>query len=222
MANRYRPLESSTVARTADVGATADLGLENVTAVKVEAACASSSAAVRLGHDLIHAQAQDAVLVVGVERMTGASREAVRRPSPPRISYTAGLSARAGGGASSAATLGHAPLEALNATTGVDQLLLARIERVAGRAHFDLQVMAQRRTGLEAVAASAVDVDLFVFGVAGFFHDELPFWAGMGNWARESSGETLLAQGQKGVRRGILAIDRTFQCPCTLEVPELN
>jgi acetyl-CoA C-acetyltransferase len=55
----------------------ADLGLENVTAVKVEAACASSSAAVRLGHDLIHAQAHDAVLVVGVERMTGASREAL-------------------------------------------------------------------------------------------------------------------------------------------------
>jgi acetyl-CoA C-acetyltransferase len=55
----------------------ADLGLENVTAVKVEAACASSSAAVRLGHDLIHAQAQDAVLVVGVERMTGMSREAL-------------------------------------------------------------------------------------------------------------------------------------------------
>jgi acetyl-CoA C-acetyltransferase len=55
----------------------ADLGLENVVALKVEAACASSSAAVRIGYDLIHAQAQDAVLVVGVERMTGAPREAL-------------------------------------------------------------------------------------------------------------------------------------------------
>jgi acetyl-CoA C-acetyltransferase len=55
----------------------ADLGLENVTAVKIEAACASSSAAVRIGHDLIRAQAEDAVLVVGVERMTGVPREAV-------------------------------------------------------------------------------------------------------------------------------------------------
>jgi acetyl-CoA C-acetyltransferase len=55
----------------------ADLGLSNVAAVKVEAACASSSAAVRIGHDLIRAQAEDAVLVVGVERMTGASREAL-------------------------------------------------------------------------------------------------------------------------------------------------
>ena len=55
----------------------ADLGLENVIALKVEAACASSSAAVRIACDLIRAQAQDAVLVVGVERMTGASREAL-------------------------------------------------------------------------------------------------------------------------------------------------
>ena len=44
----------------------ADLGLENVVALKIEAACASSSAAVRIGYDLVRAQAQDAVLVVGV------------------------------------------------------------------------------------------------------------------------------------------------------------
>jgi acetyl-CoA C-acetyltransferase len=55
----------------------ADLGLENVVAIKIEAACASSSAAVRIGYDLIRAQATDAVLVVGVERMTGAPREAL-------------------------------------------------------------------------------------------------------------------------------------------------
>jgi acetyl-CoA C-acetyltransferase len=55
----------------------ADLGLENVVAMKVEAACASSSAGVRIGYDLIGAQAADAVLVVGVERMTGATREAL-------------------------------------------------------------------------------------------------------------------------------------------------
>jgi acetyl-CoA C-acetyltransferase len=55
----------------------ANLGLSNVAAVKVEAACASSSAAVRIGHDLIRAQAEEAVLVVGVERMTGVPREAL-------------------------------------------------------------------------------------------------------------------------------------------------
>lgn len=55
----------------------ADLGLANVAAIRIEAACASSSAAVRLGHDLIRAGAEEAVLVVGVERLTGAPREAL-------------------------------------------------------------------------------------------------------------------------------------------------
>lgn len=55
----------------------ADLGLTNVSAVKVEAACASSSAAVNIGYNLIRSGAQDAVLVVGVERLTGAPREAL-------------------------------------------------------------------------------------------------------------------------------------------------
>jgi len=53
----------------------ADLGLSNVAAVKIEAACASSSAAARIGHDLIRAGAEDAVLVIGVERLTGAPRD---------------------------------------------------------------------------------------------------------------------------------------------------
>ena len=55
----------------------ADLGLSNVAAIKIEAACASSSAAARIGHDLIRAGAEDAVLVVGVERLTGAPRDAL-------------------------------------------------------------------------------------------------------------------------------------------------
>jgi acetyl-CoA C-acetyltransferase len=55
----------------------ADLGLANVAAVKVEAACASSSAALRIAHELIRADAEEAVLVVGVERLTGAPREAL-------------------------------------------------------------------------------------------------------------------------------------------------
>jgi acetyl-CoA C-acetyltransferase len=55
----------------------ADLGLSNVAAIKIEAACASSSAALKLGHDLVRAGAQDAVLVIGVERLTGSSRDAL-------------------------------------------------------------------------------------------------------------------------------------------------
>lgn len=55
----------------------ADLGLSNVAAVKVEAACASSSAAVHIGYNFIRSGALDAVLVVGVERLTGGPREAL-------------------------------------------------------------------------------------------------------------------------------------------------
>jgi acetyl-CoA C-acetyltransferase len=53
----------------------ANLGLGFVEAVKVEAACASSAAGVRLGTHLVGAGVHDAVLVVGVERLTGAPRE---------------------------------------------------------------------------------------------------------------------------------------------------
>lgn len=55
----------------------ADLGLSNVAAIKVEAACASSSAAANIGHRLIAAGAEEAVLVIGVERLTGAPRDAL-------------------------------------------------------------------------------------------------------------------------------------------------
>ncbi len=55
----------------------ADLGLKNVAAIKIEAACASSSAAVNIAHRLISAGAEEAVLVVGVERLTGAPRDAL-------------------------------------------------------------------------------------------------------------------------------------------------
>ena len=55
----------------------ADLGFKNIAAIKIEAACASISAATRIAHDLIRAGAEDAVLVIGVERLTGASRDAL-------------------------------------------------------------------------------------------------------------------------------------------------
>jgi hypothetical protein len=41
---------------------------------------------------------------------------------------------------------------------------------MAGGTHFHLEVMAQRRPGLEGVPATADDVDLFVFGMTSFFH----------------------------------------------------
>lgn len=67
----------------------ADLGLRNVAAVKVEAACASSSAAVRIAHDLIRAGAEQAILVVGVERLTGAPRAALTAAMTAAIDQSA-------------------------------------------------------------------------------------------------------------------------------------
>ena len=61
----------------------------------------------------------------------------------------------------------HAVLlaELLNATSGIDNFLLASIERVALRAHFDVQGTAVGGTRLEHVTAAARDVDLFVIRV---------------------------------------------------------
>lgn len=52
-----------------------NLGLRFVQALKVEDACASSSAAVGLATQLVGAGYHEAVLVVGVERLTGSSSE---------------------------------------------------------------------------------------------------------------------------------------------------
>jgi len=47
-------------------------------------------------------------------------------------------------------------VESLNASCGIDQLLLAREERVAGGANFHVQVSSSR-AGLEGIAADAGD-----------------------------------------------------------------
>jgi acetyl-CoA C-acetyltransferase len=53
----------------------ADLGLGYIEAVKVEDACASSAAGLRLASLLVSAGVHEAVVVVGVERLTGTPRE---------------------------------------------------------------------------------------------------------------------------------------------------
>ncbi|MBI4274824.1 MAG: thiolase domain-containing protein [Rhizobiales bacterium] len=71
----------------------ADLGLSGVAAIKIEAACASSSAAVRIAHDLIRSGAEEAALIIGVERLTGAPREALTSAMTAAIDQgTEGLS----------------------------------------------------------------------------------------------------------------------------------
>jgi hypothetical protein len=62
--------------------------------------------------------------------------------------------------------------ELIDATAGVHDLLLAREERVAARAHFDLQVMAQGRARRERAAAAARNSDLLVIGMNSSFHDD--------------------------------------------------
>jgi hypothetical protein len=61
--------------------------------------------------------------------------------------------------------------EFVDAAAGVDGLLLARVERMAVRAHFDLQILAQRGARQEIIPAGAGDRDFFVFGMNAGFHD---------------------------------------------------
>src|SRR6476619_4934196 len=67
--------------------------------------------------------------------------------------------------------LGGAALEALHATTGVDQLLLARVEGVTLGAELHSQ-RGDRRAGRELVATRAVDLALDVIGVDLGLHDD--------------------------------------------------
>src|SRR6266704_2983823 len=60
--------------------------------------------------------------------------------------------------------------EFLHAARRIDDLLLARVERVAGRADFHVQILAQGRAGLERFSAAADDLDFLVIGMDFDFH----------------------------------------------------
>jgi hypothetical protein len=62
-------------------------------------------------------------------------------------------------------------LEAVNATGGIDQLLLTGEEWVAAGADFHADVAFVRGTRLEVVAAGADDADFVVSGVNSSLHD---------------------------------------------------
>jgi hypothetical protein len=64
-------------------------------------------------------------------------------------------------------------LEFLDAAGGIDDFLLAGIKRMAGRAHLDMQVLAQRRARRPRVAAAADHVYLVVFRVNFGFHRDI-------------------------------------------------
>ena len=60
-------------------------------------------------------------------------------------------------------------VETINTSTGVDQLLLAGVERVALRADLNTDLLLGG-TGCENVAASAANRSLFVVGMDAFSH----------------------------------------------------
>ena len=61
--------------------------------------------------------------------------------------------------------------EAIDTTSGIDDLLLARVEGVALGADFDVQRLGAGRAGLEVIATAAVHVDFDVIRMDGVFHD---------------------------------------------------
>ncbi len=62
-------------------------------------------------------------------------------------------------------------LESSDATCGVDNLLLAGIERMAHRADFNREVFCERRVRRERIAASTPESDLRKFWMYALFHD---------------------------------------------------
>ncbi len=70
------------------------------------------------------------------------------------------------------ALLCSSTLEALNTATGVDQLLLARVEGVAVRANLDVQILL-RRPRDEVVTAGTGYSSLNVFRVNVFLHSHI-------------------------------------------------
>ena len=66
-------------------------------------------------------------------------------------------------------------LEALNTTSGIDDLLLTREERVAHVADLDLDLR-QCRLGLKAIATDTADLAINVGGMDIGLHFNLPDW----------------------------------------------
>ena len=61
--------------------------------------------------------------------------------------------------------------ELVDATSGVEDLLFARVERVAARTNFDREILPKGRAGRERVAAGAGHRDVLIFRVDRRFHD---------------------------------------------------
>jgi hypothetical protein len=62
----------------------------------------------------------------------------------------------------------------IDAPSGIDDLLLTGIERMAVRTDFKAQIVADRRAGLEAIATAAGNCDFLVLRMDRLFHDKRP------------------------------------------------
>ena len=60
--------------------------------------------------------------------------------------------------------------ELVDSPAGIDDLLLARVKRMTGRAHLDQKVFAERRTRREFVAATTSDLYIAVVRMNVGFH----------------------------------------------------
>src|SRR3954453_22248648 len=105
---------------------------------------------------------------------TGASRPAIRRPSGRRVALKG---EREGSGGCAGPPLGGAALEALDAPAGVDQLLPARVERMAVRADLDVNLGLRGARG-ELVAARKANVRLHVLRVDFGLHSFMNYSGG--------------------------------------------
>ena len=61
-------------------------------------------------------------------------------------------------------------VEAIDASRGIDQLLFAGEERVAGRTYFDVQIALASRASFEALATRAGNCYLVIVWVNSWFH----------------------------------------------------
>src|SRR6266849_9348904 len=71
--------------------------------------------------------------------------------------------------------LAIAPVESIHAAGGIDQLLLACKERMAGRTDFHVQLAFTRRTRLKSLAAGASHRDFMVLRMNSGFHFFSPY-----------------------------------------------
>lgn len=96
--------------------------------------------------------------------------EQINEKGSPPAAFSGETNAGLSGGRRLAAHRTVFLIELLNATGGVDHLLLAGVEGVAGRADFNVQCFLHRRVGGEGIATGASDLNFFVIWMDVRFH----------------------------------------------------